>query len=140
MALASHDDEPAGAFMMTFTSLPELRGAFPGREFHFLEKPRPPEKVVQPLSADLQRKVSDLMQKAGVSSPTPSTHQRTVVHSVETDEELPKAGRSQSSKELSLEILKRLKTAREYASKKNQRELDIKIEAISQLIEEVFGA
>ncbi len=135
--IASYDDEPPGAFMQTYTSLQELHANFPGKEFLFLEPPARKEQVVKPLPAHLARKVDDMARKHKVDV----GKSRTLAVAEETMEELPYVKPNDDARLLhAQEFLKRLTTAREYASKKNQGTLDIKIAAVQELIDEVFKA
>lgn len=144
--LGSYDDEPVGAFMQTCTSLQELRTMFPGREFNFLQAPARTEQAVGPLPNALRAQVDDMARKHGVGQGVaPKT--RLVAVAAETMEFIPEGvvvGKVHPSNDARLlhaqEFLKRLTTAREYASKKNQTTLDIKIQAVKELIDEVFKA
>lgn len=126
--------------MQTFVGMPELRASFPGREFQFLEKPKTAENVVAPLSSEQQNKVRKMMEAAGVSSPPTQPSKAVLVPvSVATGQALPVVSKEDDARYLhAQEFLKRLQMAREYASKKNQRELDIKIAAVTELLGEVF--
>lgn len=142
--ISSYNEEPPGCFMQTFHSPSEIWEKYGRYELLFLDPPAPPkENAVQPLSAEQSRKVQELLQKSGIANPKPhDTHAapqktRVVTEATETGHAL--RGAPSNYMERASEFLKRLQVAREYASKKNQRELDIKIQAITELISEVFG-
>lgn len=137
MHLSSYDEEPPGAFMQTYTSFAELCQTFPGREFRFLEAPARKEQVVGALPAGLANKVAEIARKHGVG-----TGKTIAVAPEANNEVLPMEVKPNDDARLlhAQEFLKRLTTAREYASKKNQATLDIKIAAVQELIDEVFKA
>jgi hypothetical protein len=139
MNLSSHADEPAGAFMFTYTDDAELRAAWPGRDLVFLEAPKKAENAVAPLSSQLQRQADQLLEK--VVSTVKGKEAEAWASETNTPLPKPDVGNQTLSGAYvrSQEFLKRLETAREYASKKNQRELDVKIAAIKELLSEVFG-
>lgn len=134
--ISAFNEEPPGAFMQTYTSLAELRQVWGNREFIFLEPPAKKENTVGPLSAELQAKADSIAAKFGLKNgPT-----KTVAVAVETGQVLKPVAMNDDARLLhAQEVLKRLETAREYASKKNQKELDIKIQAVKELINEVFN-
>lgn len=138
MPIASYDDEPPGAFMYTYNSLQELKAAWPGRDFAFLSPPPVQERTVEPLSLELSDKVRAIMSKNNLT-PKPSTGRVEAV-AVAMGQTLPSLDRNADVRLLHVqEFLKRLETAREYASKKNQATLELKIAVVRELLSEVFG-
>ena len=133
MPISSFDDEPIGAFMMTYTSEGELRQAWPGHEIKFLESPAPPCNKVESLTLEQQRQVDKML--------GPTAKPRVIPVAAHTGELLPLVTPQTDTRLCHAEeFLKRLEVAAQYSSKKFQRELEIRIAVVRELINEVFKA
>lgn len=120
--LAGIDDEPVDAFPFTLVGIKELQASFPGRTFLFHEAPKPKENTVVP-SVEIKQEAASILGGKAVESP--KTPQPKQVISVDQN--------------VIVNFLKRLQTAHKYATKKAQRELEIKIETVEELMRDLYG-
>jgi len=129
MQLGSFNDEPAG-FPQTYNSRKELEASW-GTGLRFFEAPAPPERTLRkdPVTSQMVDNVLaglDINATTKVSSPTPVP---TKAPSVPVNNYLSRAQ----------EIVKRYELAAQYANAKAKREIETKLSAIRDLIDEVFG-
>lgn len=126
VVISSFKEEPNTAFPMTFTSVAECQNAFKGRELVFIEKEKKEPPTVDPVAAS----EVDKFLKTGTVKPKPKqTH---------LSSQAPTTG-APPVKDKVLAFLSKLETANEYASKRNKRILEHKINAVKELIGEVFN-
>ncbi len=162
VTLAGPSDAPVGAAPMTYTSARELQAALPGCTFKFHETILEDTRAVvrsgtavheKYLARDLKKNANfvdaraekveqvekrprlrrervPLPAEAIQTPPAPSTN---VLKVPDTPPETKAFERAE-------QFRKRLEVALQYASKKNQRTLDIQIKVVQELIDEVFGA
>ena len=155
LPLSSFDDSPPGGLLQTFMSLREVLAKYPGREVICLEKPRSGTPQVLKRSETVRAQaaaiVDALPKKEG--QPSKSQMKRLNVQQGRPQDEgvYPKLTKEVLSEQMAQvfpendarklhaeEFLKRLEVAREYASAKNRRLLDIQIKVIHELLGEVF--
>lgn len=132
VSLSSHEDNPAGTFPFTYTSLRELQNSFPGREFVFLEKPAKPQNVITRTPEILAESARRRKTSADMPTPTIEDSPKVVTNS---DSQLVTMSDTQKRSE---EFLKRLEFAERYASEENRVTLAIQITIVSELLDEVF--
>ena len=134
LPVATVDDEPVGAFPFTFTSRKELEAHFPGRHFVMLEAKTGVQQVVK-YDPEIERQALAILgQKPPSTQPAKKGELRAVA--VESQEML--AHHALGPRGRAEEFLKRLQTALQYASKKHAPKLQHQIEAVEELINEVY--
>lgn len=122
------DDLPG--FPQTFTSMHELKAAFPRAELVMLEPPPPAEAKPLVIPHAIKEQAAAFMKAQGL--PTPPT---IVPVAAETQEPLLS---TVTQKQKAEEFLKRLQTALQYTSKKHEKKLQAQVEIIETLIREIF--
>ena|GEM_PF-2556303 len=132
LPVATVDDEPVGAFPFTFTSRKELEAHFPGRHFVMLEAKTGVQQVVK-YDPEIERQALAIL---GQKPPSTQPAKKVTVAVNQEGELLPQA--SLNARQKAEEFLKRLQTAQQYASKKHAPKLQHQIEAIEELINEVY--
>lgn len=150
MPVSTYDERPAGSFPATFFSLREVQAKFPGRQLTIVERPPGNGKRIErdpavAAEAEALMKRGPLANPARVKSkaitPTPKILTSELLPNLVTDStsiSIPPTPSAIECQDKGIEFLKRLETARQYASKKNQRILDLKIEVVLDLLKEVF--
>jgi formate dehydrogenase maturation protein FdhE len=134
LPVATVDDEPVGAFPFTFTSKKELEAHFPNRRFVMLEAKIGNTQVLR-YDPEIERQALAIL---GQKPTNPSIPQnRSVTIATNDSGEVLQQGLI-SAKQKAEEFLKRLQTALQYASKKHAPKLQHQIEAVEELINEVF--
>jgi hypothetical protein len=158
LPLSSFDDQPAGGALQTYMSIAEVERRFPGKEVICLEKQQGPLPPVIRRSAAVRAEAAEIVanlpktQAKPAASRSKSQMKRLNVQQGKSMDEgiyqeikplsegvyqevkVEDDGRYEHAKE----FLKRLEVAFRYASKKNQRTLEIQIDVIRELLEEVF--
>jgi formate dehydrogenase maturation protein FdhE len=134
LPVATVDDEPVGAFPFTFTSKKELEAHFPGRQFVMLEAKANNSQVLR-YDPEIERQALAILGQKPTNPSTPQTKSITI--STNDSGEVLQQG-VLSAKQKAEEFLKRLQTALQYASKKHAPKLQHQIEAVEELINEIF--
>lgn len=123
--LSGPEDSPPGCMHQTLVSEGALKAAFPGREFVYHEKEAPPPRVIT--------RTKEIHQEAAAMLTGKIPLQTVATNRIPSQQAYRSAACNKAR-----EILKRLEVARNFASAKNKRILDIQIEATISLINEVF--
>jgi hypothetical protein len=126
--VTNYEDTPAG-FPVTFTSVRECQARYPGQEIVFVEpKPTGKQKVLPPLDKENLSPQDKQVLENGLT-PTPQPKAK-LEESVEIADSSLKARCE--------DFVEKLAMAHKYASAKNKRVLAIKLEAVMELIDDVF--
>jgi hypothetical protein len=128
LPISNFEDQPPGSFPVTYNSEAEVKRMFPGRELVFIEREKKEQKKVPRVSAD---EIAAYLKEEKADKP--------VTKSPQKQESVTIVPQNGGMREKCFAFLHTLETARVYATRTNQRKLDLKIETIKDLIKDVFG-
>ena len=132
LPIPGYEVTPIGGLPQTFFSEKEVTAAFPNFDVEYLTPPeRPAPPVVKPVAAEKIRQV------VGHSTPELERRRHSAPAPVYEDQSKSRV-LSLIAKGKAKAFRDKLSTAHKYASKKNQRILTLKLEAVDELIAEVF--
>ena len=132
-------DEPAGTIPHTYVTVKECESALRGFDIVYVEKPKKAKKAT--VGAVDQAKIDKILnnstpEKEADLSGLPRSGAATAALA---QAPAPKLKAVPPGLDLASIYLDKLECARKYASKENQKILDLKIETAKEMIDEVFG-
>lgn len=130
MKLSSHSDSPEFGFPQTFNSRTELNRAMPGHSFEIFEEAAKSSPALAKASPEIDAQVAAIL--GGIKPTLP------LVDKVASITAIAAAPAAKSVEDKAYELINKLQFAAQYASAKNKKDIDLKIDTLTEAFSEIF--